>query len=201
VAAWRAASPAGEAEQPTRTALAPAAPRRKRRSPLLAAAAAVAAAGAAAIAVRQALSAPAAVTAGAGAAVTSPAPAPAPPPAAPPAAEVVPVVAAAHPLPDQLPGAGGEEAADDGAAGRRPIEAVHGLNALPVPPRASGDGILSVNAIPWGTVKVDGHAVGDTPQEMRLPAGRHRIRIERKGHRTVDEVVTVRAGARTKLLR
>jgi hypothetical protein len=136
-------------------------------------------------------------------AVTSaPAPVAPAPLATTPPATAVPVVAAAQPLPDELPGSGGDEAADDReSAGRARIQAVHGLNALPVPPRASGEGILSVNAIPWGTVKVDGHAVGDTPQEMRLSAGRHRIRIERKGHRTVDEVVTVRAGARTKLLR
>jgi hypothetical protein len=50
-------------------------------------------------------------------------------------------------------------------------------------------------------VSVNGHAVGDTPQEMRLPAGRHRVRIERAGRHPVDELVTVRAGARTKLLR
>jgi hypothetical protein len=58
-----------------------------------------------------------------------------------------------------------------------------------------------VNAIPWGTVSVNGRAVGDTPQEMRLPAGRHRVRIERTGRRAVEEIVTVRAGARTKFLR
>jgi hypothetical protein len=70
-----------------------------------------------------------------------------------------------------------------------------------VPPAASGDGILSVNATPWGHLSVDGRAVGETPQELRLPAGRHRVRIERKGRPTVDAVVTVKAGRRTKLLR
>jgi hypothetical protein len=48
---------------------------------------------------------------------------------------------------------------------------------------------------------VDGRAVGETPQELRLAAGRHRVRIERKGRPPVDVVVTVKAGRRTKLLR
>jgi hypothetical protein len=55
--------------------------------------------------------------------------------------------------------------------------------------------------MPWGLLRVNGHAVGETPQEVRLPAGRHRVRIERKGQRPVEVVVTVKAGARTKLLR
>jgi serine/threonine-protein kinase len=83
----------------------------------------------------------------------------------------------------------------------RPLEATPELNALRLPPRASGQGILSVNAVPWGIVRVNGFAVGETPQEMRLPAGRHRVRIERSGQRAVEEVVAVKAGARTMLLR
>jgi hypothetical protein len=83
----------------------------------------------------------------------------------------------------------------------RPLEAVPELNALAVPRRASGQGILSVNATPWGLVRVNGFAVGETPQEIRLPAGAHRVRIERKGQRTVEETVAVKAGARTMLLR
>jgi hypothetical protein len=48
---------------------------------------------------------------------------------------------------------------------------------------------------------VNGHLAGDTPLELRLPAGRHRVRIERSGKPAVEAVVTVRAGARTRLLR
>ena len=105
------------------------------------------------------------------------------------------------PLPDALPDGGaqdGDASADFGVA---PVETAPGLNALAVPPAASGQGILSVNATPWGLVRVNGHEIGDTPQSIRLPAGRHRVRIERKGHRTVDELVTVKAGKRTKILR
>jgi hypothetical protein len=70
-----------------------------------------------------------------------------------------------------------------------------------VPPRASGQGILAVNATPWARVRVNGHAVGETPLEVRLPAGRHRVRIDRKGRPAVDELVLVEAGARATILR
>ncbi|HEX9243099.1 MAG TPA: serine/threonine-protein kinase [Anaeromyxobacter sp.] len=191
------ASWAGEGtEPPTRTALGPPAPRRRRAAALVAGmAAALAVAGALAVAVTKATSVPAPAPR-----VAPPGPAVAAAPAA-PQLPAPPVTQAARPLPDELPGVTDEDTGDREPSTRRPVHAVHGLNAIAVPPRASGDGILSVNAIPWGTVSVNGHAVGDTPQEMRLPAGRHRVRIERMGHRTVDELVTVRAGARTKLLR
>jgi hypothetical protein len=58
-----------------------------------------------------------------------------------------------------------------------------------------------VNATPWGHLRVDGFAVGETPQELRLSAGRHRVRIERKGRPPLDVVVVVKAGRRTQLLR
>jgi hypothetical protein len=83
----------------------------------------------------------------------------------------------------------------------RPIEWVHALGRLPTPPPESGEGILSVNATPWGTVLVGGVLLGETPQEVRLQAGRHRVRIERRNQRTVEAEVTVEAGRRTKLLR
>jgi hypothetical protein len=86
-------------------------------------------------------------------------------------------------------------------APRGPRLSAPGLNVLPLPPAASGDGILSVNATPWGRLRVDGVAVGDTPHELRLPAGRHRVRIERKGRPPLEVVVVVKAGRRTQLLR
>jgi PEGA domain len=58
-----------------------------------------------------------------------------------------------------------------------------------------------VNATPWGTVVVDGVALGDSPQEMRVRAGRHRVRVDRKGQRGPESVVTVPAGRRTQVLR
>ena len=178
-----------EAEAETRTA---AAPRRRRR---IWAAAAVAGAVLAAIVAERSISRPTATatptsahperSAAAGGAESKGTPTATEPPAPHPE----PTAAPLDPEPDAL------------AVGAAPLETARELNALRVPPRASGQGILSVNAIPWGFVRVNGHAVGDTPQELRLPAGRHRVRIERKGHRSIDELVTVKPGARTKLLR
>jgi hypothetical protein len=89
----------------------------------------------------------------------------------------------------------------DPEGGGAPFEVATGLSVLAIPPASSGQGILTVNATPWGLVRVNGHAVGDTPKSMRLPAGRHRVRIERKGHRAVDELVWVKPGERTRVLR
>jgi serine/threonine-protein kinase len=202
-AAWAAE----ESEPPTRTAAAPPAPRR-RRAALLGGAAVLVVAGALALAATKVTGVPGPSRTAAATAPSSPSPAPvartgegggATTAESRPSAPAL--AGASQPLPDSLPGADSEDFAGSGEPSIRPVQVAHGLNAIAVPPRASGEGVLSVNAIPWGTVSVNGHAIGDTPQEMRLPAGRHRIRIERKGRHTVDELVTVRAGARTKLLR
>jgi hypothetical protein len=74
---------------------------------------------------------------------------------------------------------------------------VSGFRVLPIPPRASGEGILSVNAVPWGRVLLNGHAVADTPVDLRLRAGRYRVRIERRAAPPAEQLVTVKPGART----
>ena len=39
-------------------------------------------------------------------------------------------------------------------------------------------GLLSVNAIPWANLFVDGHAAGHTPRRsLPLEAGRHQLRL------------------------
>jgi len=107
-------------------------------------------------------------------------------------------------VPPSPPAPAGGEGRGEGAhvpPSARPLASAPELGALAVPAASSGEGLLSVNATPWGLLRVDGHAVGDTPQEIRLPAGRHRVRLERKGQHPVDVVVTVKAGVRTMLLR
>lgn len=142
---------------------------------------------------------------------TAPAEPVSPPPAAPEDAAGSPG-AAPPPLPAGAP-APPEAAAPSSRAARprraaagaeprpAPLEAVHGLNRLQTPPAASGEGILAVNASPWGAVIVNGVPLGETPREVRLPAGSHRVRIERPNRPSVEEDVTVEAGRRTKLLR
>jgi len=41
---------------------------------------------------------------------------------------------------------------------------------------ARGEGRLSVSVHPWAVLQVDGRAVGETPQELALPSGAHRLR-------------------------
>ncbi len=61
-------------------------------------------------------------------------------------------------------------------------------------PTASGggSGCLSVNAVPFAAVYVDGQNVGDTPRAcLRIRAGRHRIFFEADGERSPENVVIV----------
>ena len=72
--------------------------------------------------------------------------------------------------------------------------------ALPLPAAPSGDGILFVNSDPWVYVHVGGEEQGDTPIELRLPAGRHRLRLVGGDGVALERVVEVRAGERKDLL-
>ncbi|HZZ83543.1 MAG TPA: protein kinase [Anaeromyxobacteraceae bacterium] len=51
--------------------------------------------------------------------------------------------------------------------------------SIPSPPPAapSRPAILTINAWPWASVRVDGEPAGDTPQELRLPPGRHHVEL------------------------
>lgn len=56
----------------------------------------------------------------------------------------------------------------------------------------AGSGCLSVNAVPFAAVYVDGQHVGDTPRAcLRIRAGRHRIFFEADGERSPEHVVIV----------
>jgi serine/threonine-protein kinase len=188
----------GTAEEgPTRTVASAPRPRRGRRTALVAGAV-LAAAGVALVAARS---------------IRAPSPRPSPPalaggegvviatatPTSTSSAAATPAPAPA-PVPDALPGSA-DEPEENLAAVIAPLESAPGMSALPIPSAASGQGILSVQATPWGTVRVNGHEVGDTPRSIRLPAGAHRVRIERNGRKITDELVSVKAGKRTKILR
>ena len=61
-------------------------------------------------------------------------------------------------------------------------------------------GLLSVNAIPWGSVYLDGQPIGNTPQIDRTVApGRHRLRVERDGYRPYDRMIDVAPGQRLRI--
>jgi hypothetical protein len=62
----------------------------------------------------------------------------------------------------------------------------------PVPKRRAEPGLLSVNAIPWGSVYVDGRQVGNTPQlDLSISPGQHRLRVERQGYSPFERVIDV----------
>jgi hypothetical protein len=64
--------------------------------------------------------------------------------------------------------------------------------AKPEAPAPAGKpGCLSVNAVPFATVYVDGRAMGETPQACVRLAGRHRVHFEWSDRRSPDHVVEV----------
>jgi serine/threonine-protein kinase len=87
------------------------------------------------------------------------------------------------------PGAAPESAPSPAASAR--------LYRLGLPPAATGEGVLAVNATPWATLLVDGRRLGDTPREVRLPAGRHRVRVEHPRLGSVEATVEILPGRRS----
>jgi serine/threonine-protein kinase len=197
------ASPAPSEEGPTRTA--PSGVRRRPRRPRRLAAASAVAIGAAVAAALALLAAPGrhrreatgSTPPATPIATATPAATSIPASAAPPIpASTSPAIPASPPAspPTSTP----PPATEDVVPVRRsPLAVVPALGQLPVPRVASGEGILSINPMPWGAVTVDGEAVGDSPLEARLSAGRHRIRIDPRGQRGRERWVTVEAGRRT----
>ncbi len=70
------------------------------------------------------------------------------------------------------------------------------LNSLPLPPADSGDGLLAIEASPWATVSVDGQDLGETPQELQINAGKHRIRAVHPELGVKEGTAVVEAGKR-----
>jgi serine/threonine-protein kinase len=53
-----------------------------------------------------------------------------------------------------------------------------------------------VSVHPWATVSVDGQPVGETPQDLRLPAGPHRLRAAHPTFGAAEVEVEVEPGRR-----
>jgi serine/threonine-protein kinase len=110
-------------------------------------------------------------------------------------AAVAPSAAQARPAPGEPPDAGPPAR---GGSQTPPVSLPSGaLFELGLPAAATGEGLLSVNATPWATLLVNGRRVGDTPREVRLPAGRHAVRVEHPRLGNVDATVEIVAGRRT----
>jgi serine/threonine-protein kinase len=64
------------------------------------------------------------------------------------------------------------------------------------PPVAAAQGTITVAADPYGEVFIDGSDVGQSPVvDYALATGRHTIRIERAGYKTITETVQVTANS------
>jgi hypothetical protein len=64
-----------------------------------------------------------------------------------------------------------------------------------VPDAATGEGLLLVDGRPWGSVTVNGRALGEGPITLRVRAGTYRVRVTHELG-VQDRTVTVRPGAR-----
>ena len=56
---------------------------------------------------------------------------------------------------------------------------------------------LALPLATWATLVVDGRPVGDTPREVRLPAGLHRVRVDHPRLGALEATVEIVAGRRT----
>jgi serine/threonine protein kinase len=73
--------------------------------------------------------------------------------------------------------------------------------AAPAPERVRARrGSLSVNAVPWATIFLDGHSLGHTPR-MNLPveAGRHHLRLVTQRGDTRNQTIEVASGKETRV--
>jgi len=69
-----------------------------------------------------------------------------------------------------------------------------------VEPPVVEPGLLSVNAIPWGSVFLDGRPVGNTPEiDLPVAPGPHRLRVEREGYRPYERMIDVASGQRLRI--
>jgi serine/threonine-protein kinase len=76
---------------------------------------------------------------------------------------------------------------------RQPTPAPVRTARVPVP--SPDPGYLSVNALPWAVLSVDGRLIGNTPQiKVRLAAGVHRFRLVRDGFAPYEAAVALRSG-------
>jgi hypothetical protein len=70
------------------------------------------------------------------------------------------------------------------------------LNSVATPPAATGDGVLVLQATPWAEVSLDGVILGETPREVRVPAGVYEVRAAHPEFGVRGARVAVNAGER-----
>jgi hypothetical protein len=72
------------------------------------------------------------------------------------------------------------------------------VNAVPTPSAETGEGVLGVDAEPFGEFSLDGRVYGETPGECRVAAGSYAVRVQHPRYGTREARVMVRAGERTR---
>lgn len=86
-------------------------------------------------------------------------------------------------------------APEGGQAASRPEGSVPLPRASEAPETAASPqrlGCLSVNAVPFATVLVDGQVAGETPEAcLRVKVGEHRVQLQQDGDRSPERVVRV----------
>lgn len=119
--------------------------------------------------------------------------------ASPPLTEsvVVSPVPVSTPEPPSLDVERAPPAAADPAADRftdRPTDRPADPHPPTAPPPLSPARVV-VSSVPWAELYVDGRLVGNTPVvDLRLPPGRHQLRLQRVGFRSHEEVVNLAPG-------
>jgi serine/threonine-protein kinase len=111
-------------------------------------------------------------------------------------------------------GAGAATAEDPTSttAGGQPIAPPAGVSPPTAPARAAvratagaehgrhHRGVLSVNAVPWANIFLDGHALGHTPrQKLSVDTGRHRLRLVTARGDVRTQTIDVAAGHETRV--
>jgi serine/threonine protein kinase len=116
---------------------------------------------------------------------------PTPDPVVPPTRESTAVLAPGPPTTTDVPA---PPKATPARRPRRTAPATPPPAVAPVPPATPALGFVTINALPYGTVTIDGVEVGDTPIVRRgLSPGEHTVSITRPGYRTEKLTVTVTA--------
>jgi hypothetical protein len=72
------------------------------------------------------------------------------------------------------------------------------VNAVPTPTAETGEGVLGVDAEPFGEFSLDGRVYGETPGECRVAAGAYAVRVHHPRYGTREARIVVRAGERTR---